>query len=1266
MFRKVLLTFGLLLLAHLAAMAQGTMKGRIADSKGEALIGANVVVKHDDGSIISGAKTDFDGNYTIKGLPVGKFTVVVSYVGYTAIETTIDIKASGFTVYNQRLEKSGGTQLDVVKVTAEKVPVIQIGDASTGARLGQDDIARMPSNSVDGIVAAVAGVGYNDGGSGSARGEDNMVTMRNGVVSHTSVNVPKEAIAEIQVVLGGTPASIGEAIGGTQIITLKPPSNNLKGIAKYETYLDYRLYNYLMLWLSGPLAKKNLYDESGNVTGKTTFLGFRLNATGSTAKYPYYRPRDGRYRVVKDERVMQLEDAPILYDPVEGTVNYAAEYLRDEDFVEIKRPTARNFYANSDREANFRNYSLVLEGALDFRFNEFTSLVLTSEFDYSYSPNTSLLYFPLNLHNAANGVQRYQNFLVTAEFTQRFKDPEQPENEANSEEKTTPVVSNVMYQITAMFNRESSKSFNEKFGDDIFKYGHIATFNSSRSPSYEISNSYDYHGVTQTAHVQNGWIESVDANSYTPSSYNPLLANYTTQLYNMPSIAPYLTTFDNIRYYNGLINGQSPASIYGLIYNVGVQNSSYGKAQNTFYYVSAKASALVKGHDIEIGFQYDQSIRASYGLSAYSLWSLMRQSANAHISQLDFNSPIEHFINGELYVDYDRLNGGGQTLFDESLRRALGYDVNGTDWLDIDRYSPEQYQNWGGINMFSANELFNSGNQLVSYYGYDHTGEKYNSRSWNLDDFFDPVSRGHKNYQYLPAFSPIYAAGYIQDKFYFSDLIFNVGVRVDYYDGNQMVLKDPYLLYESYTVGDLLSGSAAYNTGLVGNAFPNGVQDDWVVYVDDASLETPTIRGYRSGGNWYDADGVQVNSYRSVTGESGKATPYRTKGEGGGQQMATIGNGSGNRISSRAFKDYDPQIVVMPRIAFSFPVSDKSQFKANYDIIARRPSGGWQADYMSYLFMNQVSGTINNPNLKPERVTNYELGFQQAINEAKTAAISISAYYKETRDLIQLVQYAGADPNANYYSYDNLDFKTIKGFSLSFDMRQSKNVRINANYTLQYAEGTGLSSTTMSELIKEGYTTLKMLNPISDDRRHEFKANVDYRLGKNEGPKIPITVKDENGNPRVKEIYPFQNFGVNFLAVAQSGRPYTKQFSNTQQTIVGSYRGARLPWGFYFDIVVDKTFFIPIKREGKKDLQTMLNAAITVRNLFDIRNVTGVFAVTGNPSDNGYLTDPETQSVINNQLDPQSYRDMYNIYLSNNYWNWSSPRTIRLTLTYSF
>ena len=235
---------------------------------------------------------------------------------------------------------------------------------------------------------------------------------------------------------------------------------------------------------------------------------------------------------------------------------------------------------------------------------------------------------------------------------------------------------------------------------------------------------------------------------------------------------------------------------------------------------------------------------------------------------------------------------------------------------------------------------------------------------------------------------------------------------------------------------------------------------------------------------------------------------------------------------------------------------------------------------------------------------------------------------------------------------------------MGYDLRQTKNVRINANYTLQYAEGTGLSSTTMTELIKEGYTTLKMLNPISDDRRHEFKATVDFRYfsgSKYNGPTITRVVKDSTGEARQKTVKLLENFGVNFMAVAQSGRPYTKAFSNTQSTIVGSYRGARLPWGFYFNVIVDKSF--PIK-VGKRN--TMMTVALTVNNLFDIRNITSVYSVTGNPEDNGYLTDPETQATINNFLDPTSYRDLYTIALRNNNWNYSSPRTFKLSLTYAF
>ena len=49
---------------------------------------------------------------------------------------------------------------------------------------------------------------------------------------------------------------------------------------------------------------------------------------------------------------------------------------------------------------------------------------------------------------------------------------------------------------------------------------------------------------------------------------------------------------------------------------------------------------------------------------------------------------------------------------------------------------------------------------------------------------------------------PLYIAGYIQDKFRYKDVIFSLGVRVDRYDANTKVLKDPYSLYDIMSAKD--------------------------------------------------------------------------------------------------------------------------------------------------------------------------------------------------------------------------------------------------------------------------------------------------------------------------------------------------------------------------------------------------------------------------------------------------------------------------------
>ena len=142
----------------------------------------NVVVKYGNGTV-KGTTTDLDGNFALRGVPSGEYTIIVSSVGYWKLEQRITVPSNGARVLNIAMSPTA-SKLEEVQIIDSKVPVIEIGAPESGARMSADDIANMPGTSVESIVASVAGVG-------SARGEEG------GSRKRTGVNVPKEAIAEI-------------------------------------------------------------------------------------------------------------------------------------------------------------------------------------------------------------------------------------------------------------------------------------------------------------------------------------------------------------------------------------------------------------------------------------------------------------------------------------------------------------------------------------------------------------------------------------------------------------------------------------------------------------------------------------------------------------------------------------------------------------------------------------------------------------------------------------------------------------------------------------------------------------------------------------------------------------------------------------------------------------------------------------------------------------------------------------------------------------
>jgi TonB-dependent receptor len=110
-----LLGFALFLPFQLKAQSTGTITGTVVDAEtGETIIGANVVIE----GTTTGASTDIDGKYTIRGIEEGTYSFVFSYISYQK-QTVTDVEITAGEVLTLDMALQPQTEeLDDVVVTA--------------------------------------------------------------------------------------------------------------------------------------------------------------------------------------------------------------------------------------------------------------------------------------------------------------------------------------------------------------------------------------------------------------------------------------------------------------------------------------------------------------------------------------------------------------------------------------------------------------------------------------------------------------------------------------------------------------------------------------------------------------------------------------------------------------------------------------------------------------------------------------------------------------------------------------------------------------------------------------------------------------------------------------------------------------------------------------------------------------------------------------------------------------------------------------------
>lgn len=1233
--KKIYLALILGILTGFSALAQnnnGAIKIKLEDNATKEAIPFANVVAYKDGVQVGVATTNIEGEAFIKPLAPGKYSVKGVYVGYQAKEMRDIIVGEGTAYVTLGLSNGEGVKLDEVEVLVYSVPLID-PDTKTGQTVTREEYQNLATKDINSVAATTAGVYQADEGRGlNVRGARSGATTYfvDGVKVYGTPNLPQQSIEQLSVITGGVPANYGDLTSGAvSISTRGPQSKFFGGVELVSSQLtDAFGYNMLGFSVGGPIYNKR--DST-----RRTVLGFFVSGQGNYNKD--YAPQSVPVYRIKDSKLAELKQRPLLPSPAGTGFIGASDFLTNNDFDTYKA------------KANAASRAISINGKMDYAPTVNTNISLGGYYsygDYMSAPISDQL---LNSNNNDQNIN--QTWRTNISISQKFG------TSTTTKEKSQSLVSNAYFKFLASYESVDERIQSAQHKKDFFNYGYVGKFEQNvldekQAYLYRFDPAYTgTTGVAANAYTYTGR-QLLDV-QFTPGTANPDQALYTEYLISQaPSNV--LLNQNYINSNGGLRNGDNPNSVYNLFTNFGTNQTFYRNQITNTFRIASSFNADVKDHAIQVGLEFDQRTVNFYFLNASALWTKMRQLANSHAEQLDTRNPI---LNNELsglipYYYYNYLyEEDKQTQFSERLLDKLGLPRNYTGYINTDQYDPSTFS----LDMFSAEDLLGA-NQLVNYIGYTHDGKKARGKT-TIDDFLNQKDENGRNLFPVGSFKPIYASVYIMDKFDFKDIKFNVGLRVDRYDANQQVLKDKYAFHDLARVSDLKS-LENLPAGFTDN-IPSSISQDAAVYVvqNPSGGKSPIgIKGYREGDKWYNAEGTEISDPSLINSTSGIPVP-----------LFKDNANYEKKLSSGAFMDYVAAINPMPRVAFSFPISDVANFLAHYDVLVQRPTGN-NISPLDYYYID-ASGTnplISNPNQRPIKTVDYELGFEQVLNERKNASLKLNAFYKENRNMINQRLIVGAYPKT-YIMFDNIDFSTVKGISAAFDFRRTGGSRINLNYTLQFAEGSGSNANSGANLAQSGQPNLRVLQPLDFDQRHSFVVNYDYRFGAKKDYKGP-SFKTKKG----KTVQWLEDVGFNLAFYVGSGTPYTRWSSPTslngggRSTIVGQINGSYKPWNFRANLRIDKNIPLTFGREDSDNRKTgNLNVYLQVLNVLNRKNILGVYNFTGQPDDDGYLTSAQAKSALAITNSAAAFTDMYMIRMVNP-GNYSLPRQIRIGLLFEF
>lgn len=226
-----ILVFLFLAIPSIANAQTGSFKGQVFDkATNEPLIGANVIF--DKTSL--GDASDLDGNFIVRSIPVGTYTVRVSYIGYVSVTQEVTITAGRTLEENFYLEPqtlTGETVVITAQAQGQNAAINQQLTSNTIKNVvSSEKIRQLPDASAAAALSRLPGLSLMNGDQVVIRGvqaSQNLILVNGIQLPSTDVNtratnlgfISSNMLAGIEVVKVVTPDMDANTIGG--VVNLK-------------------------------------------------------------------------------------------------------------------------------------------------------------------------------------------------------------------------------------------------------------------------------------------------------------------------------------------------------------------------------------------------------------------------------------------------------------------------------------------------------------------------------------------------------------------------------------------------------------------------------------------------------------------------------------------------------------------------------------------------------------------------------------------------------------------------------------------------------------------------------------------------------------------------------------------------------------------------------------------------------------------------------------------------------------------------------------